>query len=254
MSERMFDDLSAWEAGALSLATLEQRYGREPVHAIIDLHESLSSIASEPVPDASAGWLMVLERMEAPRPAKSGRAHGVLAGALVAAVLSASAAFAAPGAFHAIVDGVRHGVHAVFGGNDGRISVPPSPGPTGPGAIPSSSNGVGKGTGGDGSDSHGGGSGSGGQGSGSGGQGSGSGDQGFGSGDQGSGSGDQGSGSGDQGSGSGDQGAGSGDQGSGSGDKGSGSGDQGSVSGDQGSGSSSGGDRQSSPSDGSSGD
>jgi hypothetical protein len=226
MSERMFDDLSAWEAGALSLATLEQRYGREPVHAIIDLHESLSSIASEPVPDARAGWLTVLERMEAPRPAKSGRAHGVLAGALVAAVLSASAAFAAPGAFHAIVDGVRHGVHAVFGGNDGRTDAPPSPGPTGPGAIPSSSNGGGKVTGGDGSDSHGG--------SGSSGQGSGSADQGSVSGDQGSGSGDQGSGSGDQGSGSGDQGSGSGggdSQGSapgGSNDQGSGSGDQGS--------------------------
>jgi hypothetical protein len=231
MSERMFDDLSAWEAGALSLAELERTYEREPVHAIVDLHESLRLIASEPVPDASAGWLIVLERMDPPRPAKSRRVHRAFAGALVAAVLSASAAFAAPGAFHAIVEGVRHGVHTVFGGTEGRSYVPSSPGPTGhgPQGVPASDGTGGKGNGGGASDTHGGG------GSGSGDQGSGSGDQGSGSGDQGSGSGDQGSGSGDQGSGSGDQGSGSGggdSQGSSSG----GSNDQGSGTGHQGSG------------------
>jgi hypothetical protein len=220
MSEQMFDDLGAWEAGTLSLAELEHAHGREPILAIVALHESLISIVSEPVPDASAGWLKVLEQLDARRPAKSLRVHRAFAGALVAAVLSASAAFAAPGAFHAIVDGVRHGVHAVFGGNDGRTHVPPSSGPTDhrPGAGPSSSDTTGKGSDGGGSDAHGGGSGSG------------SGDQGSGSGDQGSGN--QGTGSGDQGSGSGDQGTGSGDQGSGSGDQGSTStsGDQGAAS------------------------
>jgi hypothetical protein len=120
MTEQMFDDLSAWEAGELPLAELERTHAGEPILNLVAIHQALSAIAIEPVPDPAMGWIEVRERMDVRRPSSSGRVHRVIAGALVAAVLSASAAFAAPRAFHAVVDGIRHGVHSVFGGNQGK--------------------------------------------------------------------------------------------------------------------------------------
>jgi hypothetical protein len=226
MTERMFDDLGAWEAGELLLADLERMHGTGPIRGIIGVHEALSGISAAPVPDAATGWNKVRGRMDAPRPASRRRGHRVVVGALVAAVLSTSAAFAAPNAFHSVVDRVRHGIHSVFGESEGGSRTPTLPsrpthghdqraGTPHPNDGPSGSKG--EGTGGStqsgGSSDQVSGTGAGdddGQGSNSGGSNEhGSGDEG----DQGGGGSDHsggGSGSGDQGSGSGDQGSGSG--------------------------------------------
>jgi hypothetical protein len=225
MTERLFDDLGAWEAGELPLAELERRHGAEPVRGITGLHEALSAVASAPVPDPAIGWTAVRERMDVRRGSSRGRARRVVVGALVAAVLSASAAFAAPGAFHAVVERIGHGVHAVFGGNEGKSHAPapltrpthghdhrvgtgPNPNDPTPGSTGDTTGGSTH-AGGSGEQGSGGDQGDGTQGSGSGGsdqQGSGDG------GDQGGGGGSDQSGGG---SGSGGQGSGSGGQGNG---------------------------------------
>jgi hypothetical protein len=245
MTERVFDDLGAWEAGERSLADVERTHATEPIRGLVALHRTLAAIAEEPVPDAAAGWIAVRERMDVRRPSTSRRVRHVIAGALVAAVLSASAAFATPGVFHAVVDGVHHGVHSVFGGNPAGSHIPSPPGlsiaadrpghghvmrpgpPIGPSADPNGRGSGSNGGHGGGPSDHGTGSG---QGDGGGGVGSGSGSDGGGGSDHGGGSDRTGGGSSD-GTGGGSSDGGGSDQhggGSGSGDQASGSGDQGS--------------------------
>ena len=237
MNERTIEDLSSWEAGDLSLAELERLRAGVDVQALVTLYERLNAIAAEPVPDTDAGWIAVQERIEAHPKATHRRGGRVLVLAVAAAVLSASAALAAPEAVHAVVDGVRHGVDSLLG-TDRSSTAPPAllaPGTSVPSAgdADSSTTGVGSSSGGtDGHDSGSGGAGTEGD------QGSSGSDGGTSQGSDG-GSGDQqqpaGSDqSGDGGSGDQQQPVGSdqsGDGGSGSGDQQSGSGDQGTLSG-----------------------
>jgi len=123
MNERLIEDLSAWERNELSMAELERNHPGEPVDALLGLHRSLSAVATEPVPDDAIAWARVRERLDARRPRVTGRLRRAAIVGAAAALLTGSAALAAPGAVQAVVNGVRHGVHAVFGGHE--ATTPP---------------------------------------------------------------------------------------------------------------------------------
>jgi len=224
MNERLIDDLGAWERNELSMAELERNHPGEPVDALVGLHGSLSALATEPVPGEAIVWSRVRERLDVRRPSAVGRLRKAGIAGVAVAVLSASAALAAPGSVQAVIDGVRQGVHAVFGGHETGTAPPETrpasvapvtrhghPGPV-PGTHPDptdppTGNGDGEHTGGDGGSDQGGSGDTNDQGSGGDEQGSGGSDQG--GSDQGSGGDtkDSGGGGGDQG-GSGQDGGG----------------------------------------------
>jgi hypothetical protein len=114
MNEQLFEALTDWEAGDLSIEELVARHPE--VAGILDVHERLSALAAEPGPDPEQSLAAVREQI-ADRPAISRpkRASKVFVAALVAAALSGSAAIAAPGAVRSVVDGVRGGIERIFG-------------------------------------------------------------------------------------------------------------------------------------------
>ena len=208
MNER--NDLERWAS--------EEMPGAD-VRGLLELHERLERMASEPVPDPAESWPMFEALVDRPAqlPTRVPKHRRALVTALAAAVMTASAAAAAPGPVRTALD---HIVSVFRHGGSATASTEPTgsgaehPQPSGRTGSEDTSGGSG------GSDSTGAGDHGAGDGSGN----ENPGDQGGSQGDQGSGSGgDQGSGPGDQGSGSGggDQGGSQGDQGS------SGGGDQG---------------------------
>jgi hypothetical protein len=114
MTEPLFEALTDWEAGDLSVEELVARHPE--VAGILAVHERLSALAAEPGPDPEQSLVAVRERI-ADRPAISRpkRASKVFVAALAAAALTGSAAIAAPGAVRSVVDGVRSGIERIFG-------------------------------------------------------------------------------------------------------------------------------------------
>jgi hypothetical protein len=135
MNEPLFQALTDWEAGDLSIEELVARHPE--VAGILAVHERLSALAAEPGPDPERSLAAVRERI-ADRPAISRpkRASKVFVAALVAAALSGSAAIAAPGAVRSVVDGVRSGIERIFGSGDsgdpGQAGTPSAPVTTSP--------------------------------------------------------------------------------------------------------------------------
>lgn len=131
-------DLARWEAGEITPQELERLHPQASIGALISLHDRLSTIADEPVPDTEPA----MERMLAQLPERASRAprrgSRVLLLAAAAVLLTASMAVALP-ALRSSVTGFAERVGRIFG--DDAV-VPPSPAsaiigrghPRGPGA------------------------------------------------------------------------------------------------------------------------
>lgn len=142
MNEQLFDGLTAWEAGDLPTGQLLERHPEAA--GILALHERLSAIVSEPIPDPEHSLAWVRERIAVrPASARPKRASKVFVAALVAAALTGSAAIAAPGAVRSVVDGVRSGIERLFGSDDagdpGKAGTPSAPATHSLGQGPSNS-------------------------------------------------------------------------------------------------------------------
>ena len=114
-------DLELWESGELSRQALMER-GAE-AEALLLLHDRLSALATEPVPDPTESWDALRERLPARLPR---RRHGLLARPLlVAAVvvaLTAAVAAAAPTVRHGL-SGTWQGITHVFVGHPRTLPV-----------------------------------------------------------------------------------------------------------------------------------
>jgi hypothetical protein len=118
-------DLARWEIGEISPDELERLHPDAGVAAMVALHERLSTIAQEGVPDAEAAMERMLQQLpDRARPAQR-RSSRVLLLAAAAVLLSASMAVAMPGV-RSSVSGLAHGVGRLFGADP--VS-PPSPPP-----------------------------------------------------------------------------------------------------------------------------
>ncbi|HEV8564818.1 MAG TPA: hypothetical protein VGR41_07870 [Actinomycetota bacterium] len=130
MNEQLFEGLTAWEAGDLPTGQLLERHPEAA--GLLALHERLSAIVSEPIPDPERSLARVREQIaDRPASARPKRASKVFVAALVAAALTGSAAIAAPGAVRSVVDGVRSGIERLFGSDDaggpGKAGTPSAP-------------------------------------------------------------------------------------------------------------------------------
>lgn len=131
-------DLARWEAGEITPQELERLHPQASIGALISLHERLSTIADEPVPDTEPA----MERMLAQLPERARRAprrgSRVLLLAAAAVLLTASMAVALPGVRSSVTRFAER-VGWIFG--DDAVA-PPSPAsaiigrghPRGPGA------------------------------------------------------------------------------------------------------------------------
>lgn len=68
MSRRFLMDASRWEAGELSAEHFRALYPRRDVDGLTRLLLDLSAASSGPLPDADAGWELLLERLDGPKP------------------------------------------------------------------------------------------------------------------------------------------------------------------------------------------
>ena len=95
MSER--SDIERWAS--------EEMPGAD-VRGLLELHERLERMASEPVPDPGTSWAALEALMDRPiqLPTRTPRHRRALVTALAAAVMTASAAAAAPGPVRAALD------------------------------------------------------------------------------------------------------------------------------------------------------
>lgn len=116
-------DLGRWEAGEISPEELERLHPDAAVRALVALHERLSTITDEPLPDADPA----MERMLAQLPDRARRAprrgSRVLLLAATAVLLTASMAVAVPG-LRSSVSGLARSVGGLFG--DDAVA-PPTP-------------------------------------------------------------------------------------------------------------------------------
>jgi hypothetical protein len=118
-------DLARWEIGEISPEELERLHPDAAVAALVALHERLSTIAHEGVPDAEAAMERMLQQLpDRAQPAQR-RSSRVLLLAAAAVLLTASMAVAMPGV-RSSVSGLAHGVGRLFGADP--VS-PPSPEP-----------------------------------------------------------------------------------------------------------------------------
>jgi hypothetical protein len=118
-------DLARWEIGEISPEELERLHPDAAVAALVALHERLSTIAHEGVPDAEAAMERMLQQLpDRAQPAQR-RSSRVLLLAAAAVLLTASMAVAMPGV-RSSVSGLAHGVGRLFGADP--VS-PPSPAP-----------------------------------------------------------------------------------------------------------------------------
>jgi hypothetical protein len=134
-------DLARWEIGEISPEELERLHPDAAVTALVALHERLSTIAHQGVPDAEAAMERMLQRLPDRAPPQR-RGSRVLLLAAAAVLLTASMAVAVPGV-RSGVSGLAHGVGRLFGADP---ASPPAPVPatidrTHPGA-PDGSRGV----------------------------------------------------------------------------------------------------------------
>jgi hypothetical protein len=118
-------DLGRWEIGEISPEELERLHPDTAVAALVALHERLSTIANEEVPDTEAA----MERMLLRLPDRAGparrRSSRVLLLTAAAVLLTASMAVAMPGV-RSSVTGLAHGVGRLFGADP---ASPPGPAP-----------------------------------------------------------------------------------------------------------------------------
>ncbi|MEO8293663.1 MAG: hypothetical protein ABI635_11080 [Actinomycetota bacterium] len=131
-------DLARWEAGEITPQELELLHPQASIGALISLHERVSTIADEPVPDTEPAMERMLARLpeRARRAPRRGSRALLLAAAAV--LLTASMAVALPGV-RSSVTGFAERVGWIFG--DDAVA-PPSPAsaiigrghPRGPGA------------------------------------------------------------------------------------------------------------------------
>lgn len=116
-------DLGRWEAGEISAEELERLHPDAAIRALVALHERLSTITDEPVPDADPA----MERMLAELPDRARRAprrgSRVLLLAATAVLLTASMAVAVPG-LRGTVSGLAHSVGRIFGDDALAPSTP----------------------------------------------------------------------------------------------------------------------------------
>jgi hypothetical protein len=135
---KLLEDLCRWEAGDLPREDVLARHGAHDelqvegiasdLGALLDLHERLSAIGSEPVWYRDVDWQRLRTQLPDRLPRKRARVLHLVGRPLVAASmvvgLSAAAAAASPAVRHEVFAVLRHVTHAVGIGADDRVTSP----------------------------------------------------------------------------------------------------------------------------------